>query len=218
MSEIRSTKSDAYLKKSSSGNFFASFIFLLVLIGIFAIAYWQYTEAKYIDKSMLDLDNRLMVLEDQLKLVDEINNDSLTGISANIQFLDKEIRKLWDLSNKRNKVNIAALQKNQDSLMVDLSIATKSFSDIGSDLKFIKSEITSLKQLSDENSMTLENLSNYEEKIKLIETQLFFIEDNIQALENYKKQINQVLLEIQTDLIQISDNNTKANEVVDKAE
>ena len=58
----------------------------------------------------------------QLKLVDEINNDSLTGISANIQFLDKEIRKLWDLSNKRNKVNIAALQKNQDSLMVDLSI------------------------------------------------------------------------------------------------
>ena len=167
---------------------------------------------------MLDLDNRLMVLEDQLKLVDEINNDSLTGISANIQFLDKEIRKLWDLSNKRNKVNIAALQKNQDSLMVDLSIATKSVSDIGSDLKFIKSEITSLKQLSDENSMTLENLSNYEEKIKLIETQLFFIEDNIQALENYKKQINQVLLEIQTDLIQISDNNTKANEVVDKAE
>ena len=167
---------------------------------------------------MLDLDNRLMVLEDQLKLVDEINNDSLTGISANIQFLDKEIRKLWDLSNKRNKVNIAALQKNQNSLMVDLSIATKSVSDIGSDLKFIKSEITSLKQLSDENSMTLENLSNYEEKIKLIETQLFFIEDNIQALENYKKQINQVLLEIQTDLIQISDNNTKANEVVDKAE
>ena len=167
---------------------------------------------------MLDLDNRLMVLEDQLKLVDEINNDSLTGISANIQFLDKEIRKLWDLSNKRNKVNIAALQKNQDSLMVDLSIATKSVSDIDGDLKFIKSEITSLKQLSDENSMTLENLSNYEEKIKLIETQLFFIEDNIQALENYKKQINQVLLEIQTDLIQISDNNTKANEVVDKAE
>ena len=218
MSEIRSTKSEAYLKKSSSGNFFTSFIFLLVLIGIFAIAYWQYTEAKHIDKSMLDLDNRLMVLEDQLKLVDEINNDSLTGISANIQFLDKEIRKLWDLSNKRNKVNIAALQKNQDSLMVDLSIATKSVSDIGSDLKFIKSEITSLKQLSDENSMTLKNLSNYEEKIKLIETQLFFIEDNIQALENYKKQINQVLLEIQTDLIQISDNNTKANEVVDKAE
>jgi chromosome segregation ATPase len=218
MSEIRSTKSDAYLKKSSSGNFFASFIFLLVLIGIFAIAYWQYTEAKHIDKSMLDLDNRLMVLEDQLKLVDEINNDSLTGISANIQFLDKEIRKLWDLSNKRNKVNIAALQKNQDSLMVDLSIATKSVSDIDNDLKFINSEITSLKQLSDENSMTLKNLSNYEEKIKLIETQLFFIEDNIQALENYKKQINQVLLEIQTDITQISDNNTKANEVVDKAE
>jgi len=151
-------------------------------------------------------------------LVDEINNDSLTGISANIQFLDKEIRKLWDLSNKRNKVNIAALQKNQDSLMVDLSIVTKSVSDIDNDFKFLKSEIKSLQELSNENSMTLENLSSYEEKIKLIETQLFFIEDNIQALENYKKQINQVLLEIQTDLTQISDKNTKVDEVVDKAE
>lgn len=218
MSEIRSTKSDAYLKKSSSGNFFASFIFLLVLIGIFALAYWQSIEAKNIDKSILDLDNRLMVLEDQLKLVDEINNDSLTGISANIQFLDKEIRKLWDLSNKRNKVNIAALQKNQESLMVDLSILNKSVSDIDNDFKFTKSEIASLKKLSDENSSILDNLSSYEEKIKLIETQLFFIEDNIQALENYKKQINQVLLEIQTDLTQISDNNTEADEVVDKAE
>ena len=218
MSEIRSTKSDAYLKKSSSSNFFASFIFLLVLIGIFALAYWQSIEAKNIDKSILDLDNRLMVLEDQLKLVDEINNDSLTGISANIQFLDKEIRKLWDLSNKRNKVNIAALQKNQESLMVDLSILNKSVSDIDNDFKFTKSEIASLKKLSDENSSILDNLSSYEEKIKLIETQLFFIEDNIQALENYKNQINQVLLEIQTDLTQISDNNTEADEVVDKAE
>ncbi len=218
MSEIRSTKSDTYLKKSSSGSFFASFIFLLVLVCIFAIAYWQYAEAKNIDKSILDLDNRLMVLEDQLKLVDEINNDSLTGISANIQFLDKEIRKLWDLSNKRNKVNIAALQKNQDSLMVDLSIVTKSVSDIDNDFKFIKSEVTSLKQLSDKNSAELKNLLSYEEKIKLIETQLFFIEDNIQALENYKKQINQVLLEIQTDLYQISDKNAKADEVIDKAE
>ena len=218
MSEIRSAKSDAYLKKSSSSNFFASFIFLLILIGIFALAYWQSIEAKNIDKSILDLDNRLMVLEDQLKLVDEINNDSLTGISANIQFLDKEIRKLWDLSNKRNKVNIAALQKNQESLMVDLSILNKSVSDIDNDFKFTKSEIASLKQLSDENSSILDNLSSYEEKIKLIETQLFFIEDNIQALENYKKQINQVLLEIQTDLTQISDNNTEADEVVDKAE
>ena len=218
MSEIRSAKSDAYLKKSSSSNFFASFIFLLVLIGIFALAYWQSIEAKNIDKSILDLDNRLMVLEDQLKLVDEINNDSLTGISANIQFLDKEIRKLWDLSNKRNKVNIAALQKNQESLMVDLSILNKSVSDIDNDFKFTKSEIASLKKLSDENSSILDNLSSYEEKIKLIETQLFFIEDNIQALENYKKQINQVLLEIQTDLTQISDNNTEADEVVDKAE
>ena len=33
----------------------------------------------------------------------------LTDISSSIQFLDKEVRKLWDLSNKRNKVNISKL-------------------------------------------------------------------------------------------------------------
>ena len=55
------------------------------------------------------INERLLLIEDQLSIVDETNNDSITDISSSIQFLDKEIRKLWDLSNKRNKVNIQNL-------------------------------------------------------------------------------------------------------------
>ena len=51
-----------------------------------------------------------------MNIADEINNDSLTDISSSIQFLDKEIRKLWDLSNKRNKVNISKLTDSNNDL------------------------------------------------------------------------------------------------------
>ena len=40
----------------------------------------------------------------------------MTDITSSIQFLDKEVRKLWDLSNKRNKVNIQKLTKQTSEI------------------------------------------------------------------------------------------------------
>jgi len=68
------------------------------------------------------VENRFSIIEEQMNIADEINNDSLTDISSSIQFLDKEVRKLWDLSNKRNKVNIT----NLISLKAELELSNKS--------------------------------------------------------------------------------------------
>jgi hypothetical protein len=37
-------------------------------------------------------------------------------------------------------------------------------------------------------------------KLKSIETQLMLLDDSVQALNNYKKQLNQSILEIQTEI------------------
>ena len=46
-----------------------------------------------------------------------------------------------------------------------------------------------------------------------IETQLILLEDSVQALNNYKNQLNQVILEIQTE-ISNAQNNAELNEVL----
>ena len=111
-SDIRPDKtSPAYLNKSSSGGLLIGFIYILVFMSILSLGIWQSYESKASRTILGSVDERLVVIEEQINIADETNNDSLSDISSSIQFLDKEVRKLWDLSNKKNKVNIAKLSK-----------------------------------------------------------------------------------------------------------
>ena len=104
-------KLPSYLKRSNRGGLLVGFIYVAAFMSILFLAIWQTFESESNKSSMVLVDERLSLIEEQINIVDETSNDSMTDISASIQFLDKEIRKLWDLSNKRNKVNIQELTK-----------------------------------------------------------------------------------------------------------
>ena len=50
-------------------------------------------------------------------------------------------------------------------------------------------------------------------KLKSLETQLMLLDDSVQALNNYKKQLNQSILEIQTE-ISIMNQETEAVDIL----
>ena len=104
-------KLPSYLKRSSEGGLLVGFIYVLTFLSILFLIIWQTFESESNKANEQMINERLLLIEDQLSIVDETNNDSITDIRSSIQFLDKEIRKLWDLSNKRNKVNIQNLTK-----------------------------------------------------------------------------------------------------------
>ena len=104
-------KLPSYLKRTSKGGLLIGFIYVAAFMSILFLAIWQTFESESNNASMTLVDERLSLIEEQINVVDETNNDSMTDITSSIQFLDKEIRKLWDLSNKRNKVNIQNLTK-----------------------------------------------------------------------------------------------------------
>ena len=47
---------------------------------------------------------------------------------------------------------------------------------------------------------SLSNINDIQLTLKTIETQLILVDDSVQALNNYKKQLNQSILEIQTEI------------------
>ena len=85
-------------------------------MSILFLAIWQTFESENNKSEMQLVDDRLSLIEEQINIVDETNNDSMTDITSSIQFLDKEVRKLWDLSNKRNKVNIQNLSNKTEEI------------------------------------------------------------------------------------------------------
>ncbi|GIR73400.1 MAG: hypothetical protein CM15mP76_01270 [Prochlorococcus sp.] len=202
-----------YLKRSNNGGLLVGFIYVLVFMSILFLWIWQTFETEN-DKSLLNtIDERLNLIEEQINIVDETNNDTITDISSSIQFLDKEVRKLWDLSNKRNKVNI---QKLSDQAIKIEEILQKLQTDVDSN----QTNLLKMRNSIETNMQNIENLGLSEEdlnsirmNISSIDTQLMLLDDTVQALNNYKNQLNQTILEIQTQISSSEDlNSTQVNE------
>ena len=198
--------SPAYLKKKNSGGLFVGFLYVLVFMSILALGIWQNFETNAKKKSLESVYQRLSIIEEQINIADEVNNDSLTDISASIQFLDKEVRKLWDLSNKRNKVNITKLIDTTNSI-------NDSIENIELSLKEASEKIKSNKLIISETSQDLIDLSENNSQIKdldiairSLETQMILMDDSVRALNNYRTQLNQTISEIQTQIYSESQN------------
>ena len=192
--DIRPDKtSPAYLKKTKSGGLFVGFLYVLLFMSILGLGIWQSFESSYAEAKIKTNEDRLAIIEEQMNIADEVNNDSLTDISSSIQFLDKEVRKLWDLSNKRNKVNISKLLASTAEIEASITQINESLDKYKTDLSSNTKKINKLEP-------SLSNINDIQLTLKTIETQLILVDDSVQALNNYKKQLNQSILEIQTEI------------------
>ena len=192
--DIRPDKtSPAYLKKTKSGGLFVGFLYVLLFMSILALGIWQSFESSYTESKIKTNEDRLAIIEEQMNIADEVNNDSLTDISTSIQFLDKEVRKLWDLSNKRNKVNITKLLASTEKLEASITNINKSMKSYQKDLSKNIKNINNLQS-------SVKKIDDIQLALKSIETQLMLVDDSVKALNNYKKQLNQSIIEIQTEL------------------
>ena len=182
--------------KNSSG-LFLGVVFVLLLCGILALSLWV-SELSRASASTDELvETRLAILEEQLQLADSTSTDFLSDINTQLQFLDKEIRKLWDLSNKKNKVNISNLTQDiskQSALLKEMAIAQtndqKNIQNFRVQLATLDKLAKNLKQINDSNNAT---------KIKLgeLSNNLLMLEETVQAFDSYRKQNNELMQELQ---------------------
>ena len=184
-------------KPQKNSSLMLGIIFVAILGAVLFLLLRSEQTSTKIDSTSASLDDRLSKIEDQLLMLDEVNSDSLIEAGAELQFLDKEIRKLWDLSNKRNKVNIEKLTKSLNELIQKYNKTDKEIDDA---IASINTELNNLTQ-SIENQPDLSGtVSQSESEIRSLKRQILFIEESVQALEAYRTQNNQILLEIQNSI------------------
>ena len=195
--KISATKGeDNSLNKNSSG-LFLGVVFVLLLVGILALSLWVSELSRASGDINSKVETRLMVLEEQLKLADSTSTDFLSDVNSQLQFLDKEIRKLWDLSNKRNKVNIANLdnevKKHSDALREIALMQTNDQKNIN----LIKDQSRKLKVLLDQLTESNQENALLNNKISELNNSILLMEETIQAFDLYRKQNNEMLQDMQ---------------------
>ena len=195
--KISATKDeDSYINKSSSG-LFLGVVFVLLLIGILALSIWVSELSNASNTVNSEVESRLSILEEQLQLADSTSTEFLSDINSQLQFLDKEIRKLWDLSNKRNKVNIAKLTQDVTKHSTALKEIAMTQTNDQININAIKNESQKLRLLIDELSATSKENLTAQNKIAELNKSVLLLEENLQAFDSYRKQNNEMLQEMQ---------------------
>ena len=184
-------------KPQKNSSLMLGIIFVAILGAVLFLLLRSEQTSTKIDSTSASLDDRLSKIENQLLMLDEVNSDSLIEVGAELQFLDKEIRKLWDLSNKRNKVNIEKLTKSLNELIQKYNKTDKEIDDA---IAIINTELNDITQLIENQPDLSGNVSQSEIEIRSLKRQILFIEESVQALEAYRTQNNQILLEIQNSI------------------
>ena len=195
--KISATKDeDSYINKSSSG-LFLGVVFVLLLIGILALSLWVSELSNASNTINSEVESRLSILEEQLQLADSTSTEFLSDINSQLQFLDKEIRKLWDLSNKRNKVNIAKLTQDVTKHSTALKEIAMTQTNDQININAIKNESQKLRLLIDELSTASKENLTAQNKIAELNKSVLLLEENLQAFDSYRRQNNEMLQEMQ---------------------
>ena len=203
--KISASKEGQTMGNKNSSGLFLGVVFVLLLCGILALSLWVSEISRSSNQINELVESRLAILEEQLQLADSTSTEFLSDINTQLQFLDKEIRKLWDLSNKRNKANISKLtldMSKQSKLLKDIAITQtndqKNIQKIDSQLKKLDQVAKKITQLNQSNSST-------EAKLLELNRNLLLLEETVQAFDSYRKQNNELMQELQ---LQVSSINT----------
>ena len=201
--KISATKDGgSYINKSSSG-LFLGVVFVLLLIGILTLFLWVSELSKASNGVNSKVESRLSILEEQLQLADSTSTEFLSDINTQLQFLDKEIRKLWDLSNKRNKVNISKLTKDINKHTAVLKEIAATQTKDQTNINSIKNESQKLKLAIDKLSQANKDNLNTQNKIAELNKSILLLEETVQAFDAYRRQNNEMLQEMQLKILSI---------------
>ena len=128
-----------------------------------------------------------------------VNKESIGSLEEQTKFIDKEIRKLWDLSNKRNRKNIDSLTIQLSEVKISFETLFKSNNSILAKQRARALEIAKLEKVQADLKIKLASLNALSESSDISE-KLKSQEEAIAAFDAYRKQVNRALLELEEKL------------------
>lgn len=196
--ELKDKKSDRSL---SSRKIYVSsqvppkqfFFYLVVSAIVLATFSWTYFGISSQQDNLVKINNRLISLEENIQLSSDSSEESIETLLADLKIVNREIRKLWDLSNKRNKKDISILTEQNKVISDEIfevqnssASNTESLAEIDASLKNIKARLA--------------KLSSFELNSNTFAERLAELEEAIEAVDAYRKQTNQTIADLQDQL------------------
>ena len=146
--------------------------------------------------NLINMNSRLIDLEQKVQQSVTSSEVTVETLSNDLKEVNREIRKLWDLSNKRNKKRIATLEdqlKAIDSSITEIFTQSQEIRLISKEFSKSISDIKTRVAKIDTSSLSS---SDYEIRIKELE-------EAIDSMDSFRRQTNQSIIKLKDELSKV---------------
>ena len=187
-------------RKTGGGGFlFSSLVLILNSIGLIILFLWFFNTSGNQQQAGQNFVERISVLEESLAQKDQQLNILSEEVEADLKFVNKEIRKLWDLSNKRNRKNISENLNSIENLNEKIESIDKKDEVLSAQQRALTLELARIKNIQDNINSQLDNFDESAPN-ETASDKLADIQESIDSFNAYRVQVNQSLLNLREQL------------------
>jgi len=194
---VRSEALDNRKRRNIGGSslLFVSLLGLINLGGLVLLGLWFFNASGYQQEAGQSFVERISFLEEEVNSMKIENEETLDSLEEKTKFIDKEIRKLWDLSNKRNRKNISANLNSIEELGVLVKEIEKQSETLAAKQRALNLELAKIRKIQEKTKETLEGL-NAQTNTGLDSNSIQDIQESLDSFNVYRVQVNQSLIEL----------------------
>ena len=187
-------------RKTGGGGFlFSSLVLILNSIGLIILFLWFFNTSGNQQQAGQNFVERISVLEERLAQKDQQIKILSEEVEVDLKFVNKEIRKLWDLSNKRNRKNISENLNSIENLNEKIESVDKKDEVLSAQQRALTLELARIKNIQDNINSQLDNFDESAPN-ETASDKLADIQESIDSFNAYRVQVNQSLLNLREQL------------------
>ena len=178
---------------------FSSTITIVNTIGIVLLGLWFFNTSGSQQQAGQSFIERISMLEENISIQSSKVDDLIETNSQDLKFINKEIRKLWDLSNKKNRKSIAQNLNSIESIEETIVALDKEYKTLSAKQRSLNLELAKLEKMQEKLSESLNIQSPFPEGEDL-EDRLADLEEATKSMDLYRTQVNQSILSLKEKL------------------
>lgn len=187
-------------------------IFALAALGVSGYLFWQSRQAQEKFESTLVLlqatEKRVIELENKLNMAGDESTQSMAVLQANVKENASEIRKLWGVSNDRNRKAIEELKTTSTRLTKSLqdldSAVKKQREELSGEIKvvadLVDAQQSAIAKVDREFASQSKKITSQLEKIDSLDTdmrrRMNSTEEAIKSIDAFRAQVNREILQL----------------------
>ena len=188
------TSSNRTLRRTGGEGFLFSSLFTIVnFIGLLILFFWFFNTSGNQQEAGQNFVERISYVEETLESREAQIEEFTSSIDADLKFVNKEIRKLWDLSNKRNRKNISANLNSIEELKEEFSEVVKQNETLSAQLRALNLELAKTSNIAEKMDKKIQGL-NLDSDLSSNNDKFDDIQESIDSINAYRVQVNQTLI------------------------